>query len=139
MKPEIKERIEKIKRGQVPEGDKKTKLGIVPSDWEKVKLGIFLIECNEKNKDLQIKNILSINNKLGFVSQEKQFGKIVASKDLSKYKIIEKNYIAYNPSRINVGSIAIYNRHEKGIVSPMYIVFKTNDNLDNTYFIEFIQ
>ena len=108
-------------------------------EWKKVKLGTFLIECNEKNKDLQIKNILSVNNKLGFVSQEEQFGKIVASKDLSKYKIIEKNYIAYNPSRINVGSIAIYNRQETGIVSPMYVVFKSNGNLDNIYFMEFTQ
>jgi type I restriction enzyme S subunit len=34
MKPEIKERIEKINRGQVPEGYKETKLGIIPSKWE---------------------------------------------------------------------------------------------------------
>ncbi|HHV38225.1 MAG TPA: restriction endonuclease subunit S, partial [Tepidimicrobium sp.] len=39
MKEEIKERIEKINRGEVPEGYKKTKVGIIPEDWEVKKLG----------------------------------------------------------------------------------------------------
>lgn len=43
--------------------------------------------------------------------------------DFSNYKIVSKNDFAYNPSRINVGSIAL-NLEEKCIVSPMYIVFK---------------
>ncbi|MGM0497519.1 MAG: restriction endonuclease subunit S [Bacteroidota bacterium] len=34
MKQEIKERIEKIRRGEVPEGYKKTKIGIIPDDWD---------------------------------------------------------------------------------------------------------
>jgi len=34
MKPEIKERIDKINRGQVPEGYKRTEVGIIPKDWE---------------------------------------------------------------------------------------------------------
>ncbi|WP_054870545.1 restriction endonuclease subunit S [Caloranaerobacter sp. TR13] len=34
MQPDIKERIEKIKRGEVPEGYKKTKIGIIPEDWK---------------------------------------------------------------------------------------------------------
>lgn len=38
MKPEIKERIEKIRRGEVPEGYKKTKIGIIPESWEITKL-----------------------------------------------------------------------------------------------------
>lgn len=44
MKPEIKERIEQIKRGQVPEGYKKTKVGIVPNEWEEKMIG----ECLKK-------------------------------------------------------------------------------------------
>ena len=38
MKQEIKERVEKIRRGEVPEGYKKTKVGIIPEDWEVIKL-----------------------------------------------------------------------------------------------------
>ena len=39
MKAEIKERIEMVSRGEVPEGYKKTKVGIVPEDWEMMRMG----------------------------------------------------------------------------------------------------
>ena len=108
-------------------------------EWKKVKLKEYLMEISERNKGLKINNVLSVNNKLGFVKQEIQFGKTVASKDLSNYKIIKNNFIAYNPSRINVGSIAIYQGEVQGIVSPMYVVFKTNEMLDSNYFMFFVQ
>ncbi|MEW6698090.1 MAG: hypothetical protein ACOY35_00690 [Bacillota bacterium] len=34
MKPEIRERIEKINRDEVPDGYKRTKVGIIPIGWE---------------------------------------------------------------------------------------------------------
>ena len=33
MTPQIKQRIEQIRRGEVPEGYKRTRAGIIPSDW----------------------------------------------------------------------------------------------------------
>ena len=39
MTPEIKHRIEKIRRGNVPDGYKKTKAGILPADWDVYMLG----------------------------------------------------------------------------------------------------
>ena len=39
MKQEIKERVERIRNGEVPEGYKKTKVGIIPDDWNVKKLG----------------------------------------------------------------------------------------------------
>ncbi|NMA68104.1 MAG: hypothetical protein GX958_01615, partial [Desulfitobacterium sp.] len=39
MNAEIRERIEMINRGEVPEGYKKTKAGIIPEDWEVKRLG----------------------------------------------------------------------------------------------------
>lgn len=44
--------------------------------------------------------------------------------DISTYTVVRKNCIAYNPSRINLGSIALYNNEKPSIVSPMYSVFK---------------
>lgn len=108
-------------------------------EWKKVKLKEYLMEISTRNKELKINNVLSVNNKLGFVKQEIQFGKTVASKDLSNYKIIKNNFIAYNPSRINVGSIAMYQGEVQGIVSPMYVVFKTSEMLDSNYFMFFVQ
>ena len=44
MTPEVKERIEQIRHGNVPEGYKKTKSGIVPEDWTEYTIG----ECLER-------------------------------------------------------------------------------------------
>ncbi|MCH5316230.1 MAG: restriction endonuclease subunit S [Eubacterium sp.] len=87
-----------------------------------IKLGDYIEQRTQRN-DYHVKNVKSVSNKKGFIDQEEQFSKIVASEDLTNYKIVKKNDIAYNPSRINVGSIAVYEDEVVGIVSPMYIVF----------------
>lgn len=95
------------------------------------KLDDILIKNNAKNKDLSILNVESISNKKGFISQKEQFDNYrVASKDLSNYYVIRPKDFAYNPSRINVGSIAYKNPNEiKGIVSPLYVSFKCNNDI----------
>jgi len=104
-------------------------------DWEEKRLGEVLIHKSTKNKALQVPLVLSVSNKKGFISQNEQFdGYEVASKDLSNYKIVNRDDIAYNPSRINVGSIARLINFEKGIVSPMYVVFSLKDGLDKIFF-----
>ena len=108
-------------------------------EWKKSKLGECLIESKKRNRDLITDNVLSVSNKVGFINQNKQFGKNVASKDLSNYKLIENGVIAYNPSRINVGSIAKYNGYDIGIVSPMYTVLSLKNSLDSSYFMFFVQ
>lgn len=96
-------------------------------DWSKIKFSDILLEMTKRNKKLENENVLSVSNKAGFVSQTDHFSKNIASKDLSNYKIVSKNYIAYNPSRINVGSIALCENDEVGVVSPMYVVMKCNN------------
>lgn len=104
-------------------------------EWEKKKLGEFLIQKSTRNKDYKINLVLSVNNKKWFVTQNEQFdGHQVASKDLINYKIVSKWDFAYNPSRINVGSIARLINFECGIVSPMYVVFMLKEWLNNIYF-----
>ncbi|MFA5323398.1 MAG: restriction endonuclease subunit S [Smithella sp.] len=48
-----------------------------------------------------------------------------ASKDISNYITIDEGCFAYNPYRINVGSVGFNNKNIKGCVSPAYVVFKT--------------
>ncbi|CAG5086019.1 restriction endonuclease subunit S [Parvicella tangerina] len=50
------------------------------------------------------------------------------SKDLSKYLVIEPGCFAYNPYRINVGSIGLTPANVYGLVSPAYTVFKVKKN-----------
>lgn len=94
------------------------------TNWKKVKIGNLTRELSVRNYQNECTNIKSVSNKDGFVNQEDQFSKRVASKDTSSYKKVSYENIAYNPSRINVGSIAIYKEKEQGIVSPMYVVFE---------------
>src|SRR5690606_23562365 len=50
------------------------------------------------------------------------------SKDLSNYLVVEPNAFAYNPYRINVGSIGLTPKDTFGLVSPAYTVFKVKEN-----------
>lgn len=108
-------------------------------EWEERKLGKYLILNSKRNKLLKESLVLSISNKYGFITQADQFeNHVVASKDLSNYKLVYKGDFAYNPSRINVGSIASLKKYESGIVSPMYIVFSITSDLNPTFFESFI-
>ena len=97
-------------------------------------IGDFIEQTSKRNKDSAILNVLSVSNSQGFIQQSEQFeNRIVASDDTSNYKIVARNDFAFNPARINVGSIARLTTFERGIVSPMYICFRTKNNLFPEY------
>lgn len=95
---------------------------------EKIKLKKLLEEVSKRNKDRSIKQILSVTNSRGFVRPEEQFDRQVASDNLSNYKIVSKGEYAYNPSRVNVGSIARLDDWDFGVLSPMYTVFEIKNS-----------
>ena len=86
-----------------------------------------LIEESKEKHDGSEENILTVSNKYGFIKSNEYFKHRVASKNIENYKIVKNNYFAYNPARINVGSIALQNKFPKGQVSPMYTVFKISN------------
>lgn len=86
----------------------------------------YVKESSERNKDLKIANVLSVTNSRGFINQFDQFDRVVASEDATNYKIVRKGQFAYNPSRVNVGSLDLLRDFESGILSPMYVVFETD-------------
>ena len=106
-------------------------------DQKVIRLDTVISIINKRNKEDQNLPVLSISNKLGFISQSEQFeDREVASSDKKNYKIVNKGEFAYNPARINVGSIAQLKTYEKGIISPMYIVFKIDSTQLNPIFFE---
>ena len=107
--------------------------------WHEVKLGELLVNISERNKELKISQVLSVTNSKGFILPEEQFSRNVASEDLSNYKIVQRGDFAYNPSRINVGSIDQLNNFENGLLSPMYVVFRCNRSLLDSYMKHFIR
>ena len=97
-------------------------------------IGDVIEQISKRNKNNAIQNVLSVSNRQGFIKQSDQFeNRNVASEDTSNYKIVEQNDFAFNPARINVGSIARLTTFEKGIVSPMYVCFRTQENVAPEY------
>jgi type I restriction enzyme S subunit len=98
-----------------------------------------MTEVSTRNKSNNIARVLSVTNHSGFVLPEDQFVRRVASANVSNYKIVEKGQYAYNPSRINVGSIARLDGWENGILSPMYVVFKIDSSqICSDYFLHWL-
>ncbi|AZA93622.1 Type I restriction modification DNA specificity domain [Chryseobacterium nakagawai] len=107
----------------------KDKNGSSFSNWEINTLKNVLIKNSSKNKSLKYLNVQSVSNKFGFINQEDFFeDRRVASINTSNYYIIGKGDFAYNPSRIDVGSLAYKFDANTSIISPLYISFKANNN-----------
>lgn len=126
-------------QNKIIEDLKKLKSAIIEMEYtHKTKsnshIGDFIEQTSKRNKNCAIQNVLSVSNRQGFIQQSEQFeNRSVASDDTSNYKIVEKNDFAFNPARINVGSIARLTTFDRGIVSPMYICFRTKDTLFPEY------
>jgi type I restriction enzyme S subunit len=100
----------------------------------------FASEVSTRNNGAAIDLVLSVTNNRGFVLPSDQFERRVASSDLSNYKIVTRGQYAYNPSRINVGSIARLDRWDKGVLSPMYVVFELDEKKVNSdYYLHWLE
>ena len=97
----------------------------------KVRLGEYINEYTLRNKLDENIPVYSVTNSQGFCRD--YFGKEVASKDKKTYKIVPKGCFAYNPSRINVGSVDWQRDEERVIVSPLYNVFSVSEGLNQQY------
>ena len=99
-----------------------------------IRLGDFIEEVTTRNKSNSCEDVLSVSNKMGFIKQSEQFeDRTVASENRSNYKVVTDGCFAYNPARINVGSIALLVNYKVGIISPMYVCFKTKNTIDSEY------
>lgn len=106
----------------------------VPTDWR-----ICALSDVTENIRTRVKNqnctVLSAVNAGKLQPSEEYFTKQVFSKDISNYIVVEENSFAYNPARVNIGSIGINNLGFLGCVSPVYVVFRVEE--DYQYFFDF--
>lgn len=107
-----------------PSAMQDSELGAIPDGW---KLGcIGSISKRIKTKVGSTKAVVFSAVASGkLVPSDEHFTKQVYSKSIDKYILVEQWSFAYNPSRINIGSIGLNVRNECGAVSPVYVVFKT--------------
>lgn len=89
------------------------------------KIGTYISECNTRNENLLVLKVQGVESSGNFAETRANMNGI----DFHNYKIVKPNQFAYNPSRINLGSIALRNESDgKCIVSPMYVVFEVIDS-----------
>ena len=100
-------------------------------------LETVISEYSVRNKNDEDIPVYSVTNDKGFCTG--YFSKEIASKDKSTYKIVPRGYFAYNPSRINVGSIDWQNCEDQVIVSPLYVVFGISGAVDRQYLLYYLK
>ena len=101
--------------------------------WEQRKFSEITFLSGEKNRENLPLESYSITNESGFVPQDEKFENGGTMREANKrmYYIVSPNSFAYNPARINVGSIGYQNTGKNVIVSPLYEIFKTSDDVDD--------
>ena len=137
-KAEIKNRIDLINRGEVPEGYKKVHGYIIPNDWQVTRFNKIFERITQKN-DVGCENVLTISAQYGLINQQEFFKKSIASTDTSNYFLLNKNDFAYNKSYsagYPFGTIKKMKLYEQGIVSPLYICFRAKSKLMDIDYIE---
>ena len=103
--------------------------------WEQRKFSEFVKNVAVRNKAGVELECYAVTNDRGFISQKEAhdaFG-YMADADTTAYNIVPPSSFAYNPARINVGSIGYYTGTENVIVSSLYEVFQTADYVDDRF------
>lgn len=126
--------------------NKKDKVALVPKlrfpefksakEWVQKPLGDVTYKVSQKNAEGKKYPIYSINNKEGFLPQSDQFEGMDSNSrgyDIRLYKVVDKNTFAYNPARINVGSIGYSGELFDIIISSLYVCFKTDEEIEDNF------
>ena len=135
MRKDIRERIDRIRRGEVPEGYKKTKLGIIPEKWELESFSdIVVIEGGLV--DPKIEPYASMYH-IGSENIEKNTGRIRDVKRAVEQGLIsgkyefDENSIIYSKIRPKLNKVCIPNY--KGICSADCYVIKVKEKILKKY------
>ena len=99
-------------------------------EWKQYTMGELTELFSRRNKKRINFPMFSVTNSRGFVNQQEQFeNREMKGEDIAAYKIISPGEYAYNPARINVGSIARYNGDSDCMISSLYVCFKAKKEL----------
>ena len=109
--------------------------------WEQRKFSDFTYPVREKNREGLPLVPYAITNEHGFILQNQahdDFG-YMKNTDRTAYNIVPPFSFAYNPARINVGSIGYYEGQENIIISSLYEVFQTKEYVDNKFLLHWLK
>lgn len=138
MIPTVKERIQQIQHGIVPDGYKKVKSGIIPKDWKYEVLAPYLIQHHEVSEYSDQYPVLTSSRK-GIFMQSDYYNKEIASEDNTGYNVVPRGFFTYRHMsddeifRFNINTIV-----DKGIVSTLYPVFTTTAEINDVFLREIL-
>lgn len=112
---------------------------LCPNGVPYVPMGSFMTKVTEKGKnDSSVTQVYVVSNTLGMVRAEDYRDTTIHSEDTSNYTIVRPGMVAYNPSRLNIGSIAMLKDNTAGLVSPMYVVFSIDEKVICKSYFEYL-
>lgn len=93
-------------------------------EWQPAQLRDVTTECEERNRgQLSPESVMAVTKAEGIVPMRER----TIAADIGRYLIVRKDWFAYNPMRINIGSIARWSGDKAIVVSPDYVVFRCNE------------
>lgn len=117
----------------------KKRLSGFDGEWETTRIGNVAKQYSAKNSAGEDITVLSCTKYDGLVPSLEYFGRQVYGDDTSKYKVVPRGYFAYATNHIEEGSIGLQTDFDKGLVSPMYTVFKTIDSINDDFFFRYLK
>ena len=103
---------------------------VMPKDWKEGELGELCTELKEKVHERNDVKVLSPVATGQLMLSEEFFTKQVYSKSIAKYIVVPQNCFAYNPARVNIGSLGMNEFDFDGCVSPVYVVFRCQNGYE---------
>ena len=105
-----------------------------------VRLGDVTVEGRIRNgQKHSVASVMGVTKAEGIIPME---ARLIAA-DIARYKRVQTDWFAYNPMRLNIGSIARWKGEREILVSPDYVVFKClpvqESGIDPTYLDHFRQ
>jgi type I restriction enzyme S subunit len=95
--------------------------------WDMQRFDYLCEELSERNgNSLTADSVMGVIKGVGF---ERMRDRVRGKGDLTRYKVVPPAAFAYNPMRLNIGSIAYNNLGKPILVSPDYVVFQARHGI----------
>lgn len=107
--------------------------------WRQTYIGEVAREVSAKNTKGNQLTVLSCTKYKGLVDSLSYFGKRIFSQNLSTYKIVKRGQFAYATNHIEEGSIGYQDLYDEALISPMYTVFQTNCEVDDSFLFKLLK
>ena len=111
-------------------------------EWCYQSLSKYVNRITTKNKNNESDLVLTISAQYGLVDQTIFFNRSVSSSNLTGYYLLNNGDFAYNKSYSNGypwGTVKRLNKYNQGVVSSLYICFKTNNLIDSNFLEQYFE